>query len=98
MGPFVFQVPVRPRLASVNDASGDGGLRRVRTRRKRGVSSIDGSRDGDVCLCRRRTPRSCVAPAADRSNKLPFVAAVCIAVAVSGTAAQTAVSATRVNF
>lgn len=51
-----------------------------------------------MCLCRRRTPRSCVAPAADRSNKLPFVAAVCIAVAVSDTAAQTAVSATRVNF
>ncbi|CAK9808315.1 hypothetical protein ANTPLA_LOCUS5723 [Anthophora plagiata] len=37
VGPFVFQVPVLPRFASVDDASGDGGLDEPL---RRGTSSL----------------------------------------------------------
>lgn len=35
MGPFVFQVPVRPRLASVDDASGERRTPSSRTKRRK---------------------------------------------------------------
>lgn len=51
MGPFVFQVPVRPRLASVDDASGDGGLGRVVQRRS--TDRLPFRARGDVVYRRR---------------------------------------------
>lgn len=74
MGPFVFQVPVRPRLASVDDASGERRTPSSRTKRRKRLPS----RAKAMCLAAVKRPdRALHLPSIDPR---PAIAAMCITV------------------
>lgn len=77
MGPFVFQVPVRPRLASVDDASGERRTPSSRTKRRKRFPLSTGRAKAMCLSAARRLDRALHLPPIDPK---PAVAAVCITV------------------